>query len=57
MISWINLILSVIYFFLNKAKIKNSDMIEDMQQDAITVATNAINSINIKNCPMKNQFI
>ena len=32
-------------------------MTEDMQQDAITVATNAINSINIKNCPMKNQFI
>ena len=40
-----------------KAIIKNSDMTEDMQQDAITVATNAINSINIKNYPMKNQFI
>ena len=31
-----------------KAIIKNSDMTEDMQQDAINVATKAIDSYNIE---------
>ena len=31
-----------------KAIIKNSDMTEDMKQDAINVATKAINSYNIE---------
>ena len=40
-----------------KAIIKNSDMTEDMQQDAINVATKAIDSYNIEKdiaCYIKN---
>ena len=38
-----------------KAIIKNSDMTEDMQQDAINVATKAIDSYNI-DCYIKKEF-
>ena len=43
-----------------KAIIKNSDMTEDMQQDAINVATKAIDSYNIEKdiaCYIKKLFI
>jgi dynein light chain LC8-type len=42
-----------------KAIIKNSDMTEDMQQDAINVATKAIDSYNIEKdiaCYIKKEF-
>ena len=42
-----------------KAIIKNSDMTEDMQQDAINVATKAIESYNIEKdiaCYNKKEF-
>ena len=42
-----------------KAIIKNSDMTEDMQQDAINVATKAIESYNIEKdiaCYIKKEF-
>ena len=43
-----------------KAIIKNSDMTEDMQQDAINVATKAIDSYNIEKdiaCFLSNSFL
>ena len=43
-----------------KAIIKNSDMTEDMQQDAINVATKAIDSYNIEKdiaCYIKKELI
>ena len=43
-----------------KAIIKNSDMTEDMQQDAINVATKAIDSYNIEKdiaCYIKKSLI
>jgi dynein light chain LC8-type len=42
-----------------KAIVKNSDMTEDMQQDAINVATKAIDSYNIEKdiaCYIKKEF-